>query len=388
MHHSSWLLFVLLVYCVPEANLGSVEAVDGVVRGKGADELAHVPSSKTWGFSADTPSNWDGSGKHCIDFNSSTLVYDNTFWEVPQQLCLVPIQNATVLTGGLLYNGSGAFTFHHWYWVKELRMSKVSSSSLQSKSFVDKSFVSFIQIWQNRFQHIAFDTYPKSKILCSLLTQKTDMGILVTGELQRDLIIESCTSLEKERFIFVEKETFSASSIAASIWKPNAEYKMGLIPPSSIASLGSQTSRGDKVLYLARASGTKRSVANQEEVLRVIKKHVGDKIVVVHPENSWRVDRPIFEQASMIIGPHGGAMANMIFAPANTTVIEFLPLTRLKKRGANERPCYFGLARGMGFAYHAVEPPDFTFERPMTVPLLELENTLSLAYHKPPSDPG
>ena len=129
-------------------------------------------------------------------------------------------------------------------------------------------------------------------------------------------------------------------------------------------------------------------MANQEEVLRVIKKHVGDKIVVVHPENSWRVDRPIFEQASMIIGPHGGAMANMIFAPTNTTVIEFLPLTRLKKRGANERPCYFGLARGMGFAYHAVEPPDFTLERPMTVPLLELEKSLSLAYHNPPSDPG
>ena len=71
-------------------------------------------------------------------------------------------------------------------------------------------------------------------------------------------------------------------------------------------------------------------------------------------------------------------MANMIFAPVNTTVIEFLPLTHLKTRGENERPCYFGLARGMGFNYHAVEPSDFGFDKPMTVPIEELKETLDL----------
>ena len=33
----------------------------------------------------------------------------------------------------------------------------------------------------------------------------------------------------------------------------------------------------------------------------------------------------------MVIGPHGGAFANMIFAPADTSVIEFLPLCSLER---------------------------------------------------------
>ena len=33
----------------------------------------------------------------------------------------------------------------------------------------------------------------------------------------------------------------------------------------------------------------------------------------------------------MVIGPHGGAFANMIFAPAETSVIEFLPLCSLER---------------------------------------------------------
>ena len=69
-------------------------------------------------------------------------------------------------------------------------------------------------------------------------------------------------------------------------------------------------------------------------------------------------------------------MANMIFAPVRTIIIEFLPLTRLKTQGKNKCPCYFGLARGMGFDYHAIEPKNFDFEKPTTVPVNELKQTL------------
>ena len=130
------------------------------------------------------------------------------------------------------------------------------------------------------------------------------------------------------------------------------------------------------VIYIPRPKGKSRSVINQGDVLNVLREYFGNKLKVYYPKNDWRKDRTVFESASIIVGPHGGAMANMIFAPVDTTIIEFLPLSRLKKQGKNERPCYFGLARGMGFAYHAVEPTQFNFNKPMSVPIKQLKTVL------------
>ena len=61
----------------------------------------------------------------------------------------------------------------------------------------------------------------------------------------------------------------------------------------------------------------------------------------------------------------------MIFAPAHyTKIVEFIPLSRLKAMGKNERPCYFGLSQALGFDYYEVEPSNFDFEHgSMTIPL-------------------
>jgi len=236
-----------------------------------------------------------------------------------------------------------------------------------------QSFVSFVQIWQNSMQHITFDTYPKSRLLCPYLQQNPEIGILVMNNLQRDLIIESCF-LPIKRFKMIDK-AISATSIAATVWP--GEFKMGIVPSNSFTSLGSQTKQGDKIIYIPRKAGTKRSVINEKEVLDLLRRYFGNKLHIYNPKNDWRVDRKVFEQASVIIGPHGGGMSNMIFAPVNTTIIEFLPLTSLRSKGENERPCYFGLARGLGFDYHSVEPLDFNFQQPMTVPLHELEKKLA-----------
>jgi hypothetical protein len=304
---------------------------------------------------------------YCLDFEHSSMVYKDVVWQTPKQLCVINIQKATILKSGLLFNATSAYTFGKWYWKKH------TSEKSTSSTFSKKSFVSFVQIWQNVMQHITFDTYPKSRLLCPYLQRNPEIGILVMNNLQRDLIIESC-SLPIHRFKNVDK-SISAASIAATVWP--GDFKMGIVPFNSFTSLGSQTKKGDKVIYIPRKVGTKRSVKNEKDVLELLRRYFGNKLRIYYPKNDWRADRKIFEQASVIIGPHGGAMANMIFAPVDTTIIEFLPLTRLRSKGENERPCYFGLARGLGFDYHSVEPLHFDFEKPMTVPLLDLEKTLA-----------
>ena len=152
--------------------------------------------------------------------------------------------------------------------------------------------------------------------------------------------------------------------------------KMGIVPPQSVRPLGSATTPGGTdVVYFARKAGKTRAVTNEAEVLATLRRRWPKRqLRVVYPTNSWRRDRETVRNASVIVGPHGGAMANMVFAPANTTIIEFLPLVRYKREGKNERPCFFGLAHGLGFEYHAVEPSTFDFNRGgMVVSIEKLE---------------
>ena len=158
----------------------------------------------------------------------------------------------------------------------------------------------------------------------------------------------------------------------------DTDLPMGLLPSKSMTSLGIQTKVGEDIIYIARVKGRKRSVRNEKEVLSTIQK-VWPNVKVVFPVNNWKINRKTFENAKVIIGPHGGAFGNMIFAPVNCTIIEFLPLTSSKLHKSDERPCYFGLAHALGFTYFALEPELFHFNKPMIMSISELEKGLMKA---------
>ena len=218
-----------------------------------------------------------------------------------------------------------------------------------------------------------FDTLPKLTVVCPFLVESPRIRVLVMNTLQQDLVREACP-LSKERFL-VLKEAVRAHVVYVPYFVGDG-LKMGIVPPNSVRSLGSQTTPGSEVVYLARKAGTKRSVANEADVLATLRTQ-WPELRVVFPTSDWRQNRESVKNAAVIISPHGGAMANMIFAPVNTTIIEFTPLVQYKHEGKNERPCYFGLAHGLGFEYHAVAPSTFDFDHgSMVVPTKRLETVL------------
>ena len=101
---------------------------------------------------------------------------------------------------------------------------------------------------------------------------------------------------------------------------------------------------------------------------------------VLYPTGDWRANRAALANASVLVGPHGGAFANMVFLPENATVLEFSPVVRLWKRGENPRPFYLGLAVGLGLTYYALAPNEpVSFDGgPMTVPVDDLRALLRL----------
>jgi hypothetical protein len=61
------------------------------------------------------------------------------------------------------------------------------------------------------------------------------------------------------------------------------------------------------------------------------------------------------KEAALVVSVHGGAMANIAYAPVGTAVLEItgdLPT----------RPCYLGLAGALGFEHAAVATEGFSFD--------------------------
>lgn len=277
---------------------------------------------------------------HCIRFSESDIVFDDLVWRTPTSLCLTPVIAATIDPSGSISNKTDVYSFRKWYWKKKHVVHT-------NPKFRTGEYISFIRIWQDKFQHVSFDTFPKVRIFCRYLQEKPNTGILVQSSVQKDIMKVAC-SLSNSRFHII-RNSFSADIIYAIYFSGN--FKMGIVPQNSFSSLGPQNKIGKNIIYIPRTGNPARSVANSNEVLKVLRKSFGDKLIAYKPKNNWEVDRHIFANARVIIGPHGGAMGNIIFAPANTTIVEFLPLRRLKRKGENERPCYFGIAKGMGVDY-------------------------------------
>lgn len=96
-------------------------------------------------------------------------------------------------------------------------------------------------------------------------------------------------------------------------------------------------------LYVSRAGRAARDVVNEEDLLSTLSAHGFE---VVHPER-WSLPAQVaaFADAEAVCGPHGGGLVNVIYAPADATLLELF--------GARTNPCFYALAVGTGRRYAA-----------------------------------
>ena len=326
-------------------------------------------------------------------------------WKLADFIFLASIQDSTVAnTKGLVCNATQAYTFGKWYWedgaidcvsgvttkikteaaavtagtAPPATTSNGSGQSIGSTSNSNPAgYVSLLAIFDDNFQHIPFDTLPKMIMVCPFLHHNPEVQVLVMNDLQRDFVLEICPAIGTDRFRVAGSDAAPLPLHASTIYIPHfarddgSALKMGLTCRNCLPSLGPEgvENRGTDVLYIPRDGGV-RSVANEDDVVQAILE-VFPTLQVYHPTNNWRADRHALSKARVIITPHGGALANMIFAPSNyTKIVEFIPLSNIKAAGGNERPCYFGLAQALGFDYYEVEPTAFNFDAgKMVIPI-------------------
>ena len=94
---------------------------------------------------------------------------------------------------------------------------------------------------------------------------------------------------------------------------------------------------------------------NQEQILSAVRARFGSELRVVDfvgGELSFAQQADLFRAAGGVVGPHGAALANLIFCQAGTRVIEYVQMPHF--------PLYMGYANVFDLTYWPVLDESFT----------------------------
>lgn len=226
----------------------------------------------------------------------------------------------------------------------------IASSQFLPAPVVETGAIASLHIrYSYNYFHWLYDALPKVAVLeQSGVDWAAIDQILVNPCLlpaQRELLALVGIPLEK----VIEAPTYHA--IADRLLVPVSSFAAGIVPPSvcqflrqrlltpSCFAIAPQTPR----LYISRAGAKYRTVVNEAAVVAYL-----DTLGFVSVQLealSAQAQIALFAQAAVIIAPHGAGLANLVFAPAGSTLIElFLPNDVL--------PYYRAIAQHIGVHYY------------------------------------
>ncbi|CAI5498311.1 unnamed protein product [Closterium sp. Naga37s-1] len=103
----------------------------------------------------------------------------------------------------------------------------------------------------------------------------------------------------------------------------NPDWTYRDLPPLTDAQMALLPA--DWVVVLAKRPGRKRAIINFAELESAVKKIFPDRVVTFNGSMGILEARDLFRRARLYIGGHGAALANMVFMPAQSTVLEVRP---------------------------------------------------------------
>ena len=103
-----------------------------------------------------------------------------------------------------------------------------------------------------------------------------------------------------------------------------------------------------KMWYVSRGSSRGRCIVNEDELLPALQEAGFEKLEL--DNLPVKEQASLFIQAKMIVAPHGGALANLVFCNPGTRVVEIF----------NEKwinPCFWDIANKLNIEYHPYVAP-------------------------------
>lgn len=132
-------------------------------------------------------------------------------------------------------------------------------------------------------------------------------------------------------------------------------------------------------IYVSRTDAPVRRVANESEVLQVLDRF--GFVSVRLSEHTFDEQARIFNEADIIVGPHGAGLSNVVFCREQTLLIEVMPPRWMA-------PCFMVLALSAGCRYRHLVAEEIDRTGPsdsqrddIRLPIHALERLLEAALH-------
>jgi hypothetical protein len=327
-------------------------------------------------------------------------------WPAPR--CVVPAISSGFVSGerGVVFNATHALTNGRWH------RRELPPGSASTIIELDMPVVNLVIQWGEEYQHAVLESLPRLALVYDALLGKAPVSaqdedtavgtclrearedtarLLSTADWGRAVVLHSPG--QAVRRLLQEGLGLPASRLLAA--DPRTTYhapvvifptlahqaKIGVMPPGAydplLARLQSKGAEGaggvaggaSLLLYLRREPTQARGLSADVEAQLVaqlqrrlapgFELHLWD--VSSSAVHNFETDASIFARARVIVGPHGGAFANLIFTPSGADVVEIIPRASMEMQAPEEpkrdvRPCYHALSGALGLRYHQFEP--------------------------------
>ena len=218
----------------------------------------------------------------------------------------------------------------------------------------------------NTFQHFLDGTLPKIVQVLPYLHKYSAKVLIRTP---RDKIIYEMLkklNISSSQLVFQDSDPFYGADLLIYpcitppvhpvLWK---EAREAIGAPSRL-----QIPRKHSYIVLVTRKGCfncGRLILNRDSLIKMLTDRYGEKRVQVFESNLTLEETVhLFGHAAIIMGPHGGGMYNVNFAPAETVVIEFMPTFDDGKMGAASDGIIWTMAQMLDQEYWriCVKPED------------------------------
>jgi len=209
------------------------------------------------------------------------------------------------------------------------------------------------------YYHWMLDVLPKLGYLQKAGVALSSVQHFLVREITADFQIETLTRLgiPRERVVETVRDQYlDCDRLLHVPLAHSANMKMSSFVPQWLRKeLGSEADNGERIkLYISRPEGVRRGIANEAELIPLLE---AEGFQCRSMEGLSVVEQAqLLARTDVLISPHGGALTNMVFCNAGTSVVEIL--------SRHVYPFYYGLANVCGHRYHAIlEDPAQDFER-------------------------
>lgn len=220
---------------------------------------------------------------------------------------------------------------------------------------------SVVRLWDYSFSHAVAHAIPKIVYWGKWLEERPDVLVLYMTELQK-WCMKQFSRLPDSRFV-----RFKQSVAADKIYWPlfiNLDKPNAIVHPHNFhRPLKLHNRRPFRVLYAIRGKEVRfRRVENEVAVVTELMEWSRRKGLEfsVFRATSPTEDRNLVNQAVVLIGPHGGALANCAFLPKGGICVEIGGSVEHFK----SRPCFKHICMGLGLGHAMVTGSDFSFYKP------------------------